>query len=88
MIKHKEEDRDVWVTRSPPCFMSYRHIDIFYKKTEQEKSPAQLIERYSLFLGLGGLCQRTRRSTLCTVAKAFVAKYFRSNAGYTLAGLL
>ena len=70
-------------------------MDLGYKilrkrriKTEQEISPTQLIERYSLFLGLRGLCQRARRSTLCTVAKAIVAKYFRSNASHTLASLL
>ena len=38
-------------------------MDLGYKilrkrriKTEQEISPAQLIEQYSLFLGLGSLC--------------------------------
>ena len=70
-------------------------MDLGYKilrkrriKTEQETSPAQLIEQYSLFLGLGGLCQRTRCSTLCAIAKAIVAEHLRSNASHTLAGLL
>ena len=65
------------------CFI----ISTYKKNTEQEKSPAQLIEQYSLFLGLGGLCQRTRCSTLCTVAKAIVTEHLRSNTGHTLAGL-